>query len=161
MLRIIFRKSFCLTLLTIFSRAEFAQNLEDQWLTKAEISGFDHTSSYEETVDFCERLEKASLWIKLTSIGESAGGYSIPLMIVSKDKIFDPIEMYKSSKTVILIQNGINSREIEGKDACLMHVRDLTILKRYPHWLDSVILLILPIYNVDGSQCYNQIHQMR
>ncbi|MDI6779138.1 MAG: M14 family metallopeptidase [Bacteroidota bacterium] len=148
-------------LIFIFTTS-FAQDISVQWLTKAERTNYQETSRYEETLGFCKQLEKASHWVKLTSIGKSGEGRDIPLMIVSKDKIFNPAKAYRSSKTVILIQNGIHSGEIDGKDACLMLVRDLVILKKSQHLLDNTILLILPIYNVDGHERfgpYNRINQ--
>lgn len=67
------------------------------WLTRAEQTNFQETSRYDETIDFCKHLEKASPWIKFTSIEKSGEGRDIPLMIVSKDKIFDPKLAFKSS----------------------------------------------------------------
>ncbi|MDP2209343.1 MAG: M14 family zinc carboxypeptidase, partial [Bacteroidota bacterium] len=140
----------------------FSQEIPHEWLTKAERTNFIETARYEETLGFCKQLEKASPWIKIISIGKSGEGRDIPLLIVSKDKIFNPEKVYKSSKTVVLIQNGIHSGEIEGKDASLMLLRDIVITKKYPHLLDNTILLILPIYNVDGHErfgSYNRINQ--
>jgi hypothetical protein len=155
-------KSGLVLLILLLSWTIYAQNNATLWLTKAEQTNFQETSRYGETVDFCKRLEKASPWIKFTSIGKSGEGRVIPLLIVSKDKIIDPQLAFKSSKTVILIQNGIHAGEIDGKDACLMLVRDIAILKKYPDILNDVILLILPIYNVDGHERFgphNRINQ--
>jgi hypothetical protein len=156
------RKPRLVLLIILLSWTIYAQNNDTLWLTKAEQTNFQETSWYDETLDFCNRLEKASPWIKFTSIGKSGEGREIPLMIVSKDKTFNPKLAFNSSKTVILIQNGIHAGEIDGKDACLMLVRDIAISKIYPNILDDVILLILPIYNVDGHERfgpYNRINQ--
>lgn len=150
-----------LVLVLIFSFG-VSQEIPHEWLTKAERTNFIETARYEETLGFCRQLEKASSWIKIISIGKSGEGRDIPMIVVSKDKIFDPKKTYRSNKTVVLIQNGIHPGEIEGKDASLMLLRDIVITKKYPHLLDNTILLILPIYNVDGHERfspYNRINQ--
>ena len=75
-------------------------------------------------------------------------------MIVSSDKAFTPAAAAKTNKAVILIQSGIHSGEIEGKDTALMLVRDMVITKR-PHqaaWLKSAIFIVIPVFNVDGHE---------
>ena len=49
-------------------------------------------------------------------------------------------------------QNGIHSGEIEGKDASLALMRDIVVLRSKESLLDSVIVLILPIYSVDAHE---------
>ncbi len=151
-----------LVVLFIIYSFGYTQEIPHEWLTKAERTNFIETARYEETLGFCRQLEKSSPLIKIISIGKSGEGRDIPLLIVSQDKIFNPEKVYKSSKTVVLIQNGIHAGEIEGKDASLMLVRDIVITKKYPHLLDNTILLILPIYNVDGHERFganNRINQ--
>jgi murein tripeptide amidase MpaA len=140
----------------------FGQAVPEKWLTYYEQSGFKKTSRYKETMEYCRRLEKASPWIKVTSFGRSPEGRDLPLVVVSSDKAFDPAKASKTDKAVILIQNGIHSGEIEGKDACLMLMRDIAITKTKASLLDHAILLIIPIYNVDGHERfgpYNRINQ--
>ena len=62
----------------------------------------------------------------------------------------------------MLIQNGIHSGEIEGKDASLELVRDIAVLRTREHLLDHAILLILPIFSVDAHERrsrFNRINQ--
>ncbi len=151
-----------LFVLFCFFSLGLSQEIPHEWLTKAERTNFIETSRYEETIGFCRQLEKASPWIKVISIGKSGEGRDIPLIIASKNKLFNPKKAFLSNQTVVLIQNGIHSGEIEGKDASLMLLRDIVITKKYPHLLDNTILLILPIYNVDGHERfspYNRINQ--
>jgi hypothetical protein len=63
---------------------------------------------------------------------------------------------------VLLVQAGIHAGEIEGKDAGLALLRDLTVGGRYPHLLDETVLLFIPIFNVDGHERtsrYNRVNQ--
>ena len=156
------RSSIYLFSLFLLSWTIYAQNNVTPWLTKAEQTNLQETSRYDETVAFCKRLERASPWVKVTSIKKNGEGREIPLVIISKDKIFERKKTFNSSKTVVLIQNGIHAGEIAGKDASLMLLRDIVISKKYPKVLDNVILLILPIYNIDGHErfgTYNRINQ--
>jgi hypothetical protein len=134
------------------------------WLTKAERTEFRETARYDETMDYCRRLEKASPWIRVTSFGKSGEGRDLPLVIASKDLAFDPVVAAKTGKAVVLIQNGIHAGEIDGKDASLMLLREIAISKPTTagSLLDHVILLVIPIYNVDGHERfgpYNRINQ--
>jgi hypothetical protein len=127
-----------------------------------EKSGYKKTPRYKETMEHCRRLEQGSPWIKVTKFGTSPEGRDLPLVIVSKDKLFDPKQAAKSDKAILLIQNGIHAGEIDGKDACLMLLRDIAITKTKASLLDHVILLVIPIYNVDGHERfgpYNRINQ--
>ena len=56
----------------------------------------------------------------------------------------------------MLIQNGIHSGEIAGKDASLMLLRDLLVEGKYPEILEEIVLLVVPVYNVDGHERVGQ-----
>jgi Zinc carboxypeptidase len=132
------------------------------WLTPAQLAGYRTTPSYDETMAYCRRLVSASPWIKLTTYGVSGQGRDLPLMIVSRDRAFTPEAARRTGKPIVLIQNGIHSGEIEGKDACLELVRDLCVLKTHAALLDSTILIVLPIFSVDAherSSPWNRINQ--
>lgn len=119
--------------------------------TKAELTGFRSTASYDETLAFIRRLEKTSPHLKLEFFGKSAEGRPMPVVVVSKEKAFGPVAPGPARKPVVLILNGIHSGEIDGKDACLMILRDLALGNR-PEILDGLTLLVVPIYNVDGHE---------
>src|SRR5262245_20220691 len=98
------------------------------WKTRAEKSDYRLTSDYEETMRFCSLLEARSRWIKITKFGVSGQGRDLNVLIISKDRAFTPELARASGKPVVLIQNGIHSGEIEGKDACLELLRDMVVL---------------------------------
>jgi murein tripeptide amidase MpaA len=150
-----------ITALFILSVAQ-SQSIPDNWLTYYEQSGFKKTPRYDETMQFCRRLEKASPWIKVSTFGKSPEGRDLILVVASKDGAFDPKKARKTDKAILLVQNGIHSGEIDGKDACLMLLRDIAITKTKSSLLDHAILLVIPIYNVDGHErfgLYNRINQ--
>lgn len=119
--------------------------------TPAETARFESTPSYDETIAFLRKLEAKLPEMKLTFYGTSPQGRPMPLVIVSKDKAFTPEAAARTGKPVVMIQNGIHAGEIDGKDACLMILRDMA-LGKHREILDRMTLLILPIYNVDGHE---------
>jgi len=132
------------------------------WLTRAERTAYKQTADYDETIRYCKQLEAGSNWIKYSTFGLSGQGRDLPLLIVSSDRAFTPEAARATGKVIVLIQNGIHSGEIEGKDACLALVRDLAVLRKRPALLDHVILLVVPIFSVDAHERrspYNRINQ--
>ncbi len=145
------QRALCFLLLLVSALAAPAQEIPREWLTPAEIAGFESTPSYEETLAFLERLQRRMPEMRLEFYGTSPQGRRMPVVIVSKDKAFTPAQAAKTGKPVVMIQNGIHAGEIDGKDACLMILRDLALGRRR-ELLDAMTLVILPIYNVDGHE---------
>jgi hypothetical protein len=120
----------------------------DDWIIKAEQSGFRETADSAETRSWLERLAAGSESMSLQSIGLSAGRRDIPMMVVSRFG-FDPLAVRETGKAVVLIQAGIHAGEIDGKDATMMLLRDLAA-GRLGDLLDHIVLLFVPVLNVDG-----------
>jgi len=129
-----------------------------EWLTPAEASAFRATGSYEETILFLRRLAGRSPELRLIEFGASAQGRPLPALIASRDRAFTPEQARKTGKPIVLVQNGIHAGEIDGKDACLMLLRDLA-LGRDADLLDGLILIVVPIYNVDGHERVSPFHR--
>jgi hypothetical protein len=62
-----------------------------------------------------------------------------------------PAEAARSEKPIVYLQANIHAGEVEGKEAAQMLLRDLT-LGPLRGLLDSLVLLVVPIYNVDGNE---------
>ena len=122
----------------------------DHW-TQGELNNFRSTPSYDETLAFLRRLEKTSPSLSVSFFGTSAQGRPMPLVVASKDKSFTPVAAAKAGKPVVLVLNGIHPGEPDGKDACLILLRDIALGNR-PDLLDTLTLLVVPIYNVDGHE---------
>jgi hypothetical protein len=130
------------------------------WRTPAEESAFERTPSLDETVAFIRRVAAARpALVRLESFGDSAEGRPLPLVMVSGRGAFTPAAA--AGLPVVMVQAGIHAGEIDGKDACLALLRDLAVGER-PGWLEKVVLLIVPVYNVDGHERvspYNRANQ--
>ena len=142
------------------------------WTTPAEAAHFKTTPSYADTHAYLERLEAAAPdKFKLKRFGTSPEGRDLMLAIAASGGEFSAEAAHKSGKQILLVQAGIHSGEIEGKDAGLMLLRDLVLNEsgdtgrvgnQLPHLLDHAIVLYLPIFNVDGHENaspYNRINQ--
>jgi len=133
---------------------------EGRWVTDFERSGGLKTPRYAETMAYCAKLAAVSPWIRVTSFGVSPQGRQLPLVILARDRAFDPAAARKRGRAVILIQSGIHAGEIDGKDASLMLMRDIAVTKRFPHLLDSTVILFVPIFNVDGHERFGRFNRI-
>lgn len=137
-------------------------NVPPYWQTRAEKTGYRSTADFDETVRYCRQLEAGTSWIKVLSYGASGQGRALPLLVLSKDRAFTPALARATAKPIVLIQNGIHSGEIEGKDATLALLRDIAVTKRLERLADSAIVLVLPIFSVDAHERrspFNRINQ--
>ena len=134
-------RRFCL-LLFFFS---------DFFVANAQISPFEKnrelTATYQEMIGFYQVLDKKYDQMRIFDFGQTDIGKPVNLIVLSRDKIFDPIEIRKQNKRILLINNGIHPGEPEGIDASMMLVRDLLERNSIPK---NVVICIIPVYNVDG-----------
>jgi len=135
---------------------------DDPWVTPAEISGLERTPRYEETIAWLRRLADASPEIDLISIGRSAEGRDIWMVVASTARERDPASLRTSGKPTVLAQAGIHAGEIDGKDAGLMLLRDMTVRGKRRALLEHANFLFIPVLNVDGHErfsAHNRINQ--
>lgn len=133
-----------------------------RFTTTAERTNYIRTGDYEEAMTFCRDAERASAWVRVVQMGVTPEGRAMPLVIVSRERAFSPKAALASGKAIVLISNGIHSGEIEGKDASLQLLREVAITRERADLLDHAILLIVPIFNIDGHERrspYNRINQ--
>ncbi|MCZ6767174.1 MAG: M14 family metallopeptidase [bacterium] len=151
-------KQLWLILLMVTSTAA----AETKLATYYEESGYTKTPGYVETIDYCKRLAGGSRWVNYTTFGKSPQGRDLPLLIANKNENFTHNRVRRKSQAVLLIQAGIHSGEIDGKDAGFMLLRDIAVDEKFPELLDRVTILFIPIFNVDGHERfgpYNRINQ--
>lgn len=154
---------------TLFFIILFLINLyaQNNFLTIFEKSGFVSTSSYQKTMDYFRMLDESSEYADLFDFGTSLQFREMKCLFVSKENRFFIEQNFSSglkptSKPIVLIINGIHSGEIEGKDASMILLREILITKEKEYLLDSINLLVVPIFNVDGHERkskYNRINQ--
>ena len=146
----------------LISLSLIAQQKNNEWVTYFEKSNFLSTPNYDETIKYFKALERNSPFIKLIPFGKTAQERTLYICVVSKEKAFTPAKAKKINKPIILIQNGIHSGEIEGKDASMILLREILITKEKFNLIDNVTLLIIPVFNADGHERrspFNRINQ--
>ena len=114
----------------------------DPWITPVERSDFVATPTYAETRAWLDRLVAASPMLSIESFGRTAQGRDLYFVRASKGG---------RDKPVLLVQAGIHSGEIDGKDAGLMLLRDIA-LRGKDRLLDKADLVFVPIFNADGHE---------
>lgn len=135
---------------------------DDEWITPAERLDLSATPDYDETVNWLHKLADAAPELVMVSIGRSLQGRDIWMVIASADRVFNPEDMKKTGKPLLLAHAGIHAGEIDGKDAGLMLLRDMTVGARRKALLAKTNFLFIPILNVDGHErrsAYNRINQ--
>jgi hypothetical protein len=107
-----------------------------------------YTATYPEVISYYNKLAKVNPQMKLINYGMTDIGKPLTLVVLSRDKVFDPAIIKKQNKRVLLINNGIHPGEPEGIDASMMFVRDLLKKNALPK---NVVICIVALYNIDGS----------
>ncbi|MBS3796657.1 M14 family metallopeptidase [Pseudoalteromonas sp. BDTF-M6] len=130
--------------------------------TDFERSGGVDSPNYENTMAYLAQLVKAnSAQFHTVTIGKSDAGRDIRMLIATEHGLSSAEQLVADNKPTLLIQAGIHSGEIDGKDAGFMLLRDIAKGHR-PDILKSVNLLFIPILNVDGHErrsAFNRINQ--
>ncbi|NTV74835.1 MAG: M14 family metallopeptidase, partial [Holophaga sp.] len=130
--------------------------------TRFERSGGLETPRLAETVEECRALAKASPWVRVGTFGRSPQGRALPLVIVDRDRAFDPARARAKGKLVVMIQACIHAGESDGKDAGLRFLKELCADRKHAALLDRLVFLFLPVFNVDGHERFgphNRINQ--
>ena len=107
----------------------------DAWITPSETTGLIATPTYDETIAWLRKVDQ-----------KSALRRELVPAILSKDGA-----TFQPSKPVFLIQAGIHSGEIDGKDAMLMLIRDICFKGR-DDLTDNVNIVFIPVLNADGHE---------
>ena len=127
--------------------------------TRAERTGFCETTPYEEAMAFLDtvRMNAAPNRImRVTRLGASPRGR--PLLAVTAcarsrraDQNCDAHMAAPRRRPVVLLQANIHAGEVEGKEAVLALLRTVVTDAR-PNLLDSLTLIVIPMYNADGNE---------
>ena len=143
----------------LYSGIGFTQHVT---ITPYEKQGGKATPRYAETINYCRELTAFSPLVKMQSIGKSAQGRDIKILIVDKKQNFTPEAVRRSGNVVLMVQACIHAGEPDGKDAMLLLLRDMLVKGIHKELLDHVTLLFIPIFNADGHERfgpYNRINQ--
>ena len=130
---------------------------KNPWVTPAELNGLVDSPDHQATMVYLRKLAESSSELRLEVIGKSPQGRDIVLVKASRQ----PDLVGKSGRPTLLVQAGIHSGEIDGKDAGLMLLRDI-VHGGKASLLDNVDLLFIPIFSVDAHErrsSHNRMNQ--
>jgi len=119
--------------------------------TRPELTNYRETSRYSDVRSFLDSLRKLGAPLAFGSIGKTSEGRDIPYVIASRPLVSTPSTAKALGRPIVYVQGNIHAGEVEGKDALLALLRDLTFSGK-PNALDSVVLIAVPIYNADGNE---------
>ena len=109
------------------------------------------TATHAEAIDFYKKLDAAYLQMRLIEVGPTDSGQPLHLAIVSKSGEFDPAKLREQGKLILLVNNAIHPGEPEGVDASMVLCRDLLQKPDYQKVLDNIVVVFIPMYNIDGA----------
>jgi hypothetical protein len=120
--------------------------------TAPERTDFRETTRYAEVVRWLETVAAASPVIHIDTFGYTLEGRALPLAVVGRGLRDASAEAVRATgRTVIYLQGNIHAGEVEGKESLLMLLREVA-QGRHASLLDSLVLLVAPIYNADGNE---------
>lgn len=151
-----------LTTLVALAASTSVTGAAPDWTTPAEASDYQRTPRYAETVAWFERLDAASPQLRMFDFGTSPQGRPLKAVVLAAGGELSAEAARASGKPVLMIQAAIHPGENEGKDALMALARDLTVEGSHAELLENVVLLLVPIFNVDGHERFsphNRINQ--
>ncbi len=129
--------------------------LQHPWVTPAETTGLTDSPDYAQTLSYLKKLVASSPQLRLEVIGQSPQGREIYLVKASTQ----PDLVGKNGRPTLLVQAGIHSGEIDGKDAGLMLLRDIAHGDKAA-LLAAADLLFIPILSVDAHERRGEFNRM-
>lgn len=135
--------------LSLYSSLIFSQSMETPY-EKNPAS----TASYAEIIAYFHALDAQFPEVQVNVAGTTDIGMPLHTVIVSTHQYFTPEAARKNNQCIWLINNGIHPGEPEGIDVSMMFVRDCLTNPDLRKQLENIVLVIIPVYNVDG--CLNR-----
>lgn len=143
---------------------------DDSWLTVAEQSGYEATSTHEEVVAWCDAFAAgAPDYVRRSTFGTSEEGRELPMVIVADPPVSNAQEAREAAsrgRLVALAFGNIHAGEVCGKEALPMAAREIV-----RPWKtgeagarairEGVVLVVVPIYNADGNERFDEVAKHR
>jgi hypothetical protein len=118
--------------------------------TVPELTGYKRTMTTQQLHEWITALKKKSENVHSFDMFTSPLKKIAPAMVLANPRVNSPKQARASGKPVVFLQGNIHPPEPEAAEALLMVARDLALGKRKAI-LDKVIVMIAPIFNVDGT----------
>ena len=125
----------------------------DDLVTTSERSGYQATESQAEVSTLLDRIAERSPIATRATLGYTSQGREIPLLILADPPVTTAAQAHESGKMIVYLQASIHGGEVCGKPAIIELARDIALNKHSPDrdLLDTMILVMGPVYNADGN----------
>ncbi len=121
--------------------------------TVPERTGFTRTISSLDLLEFTSALKAKTDRLHVFTMFTSPLRKVAPALVLSSPRVTSAQQARASGKPVVLLFGNIHPPEAEAAEALLMVARELTLGKKR-HLLDNQIVIIAPIFNVDGTDTF-------
>lgn len=129
----------------------------DGLATLAERSGFARTGRYDEVIALCDGFARRHPdAVRCDTFGTTPEGRPMKLLVATTSGARTPEQARERRLPVLLVQGGIHAGEIDGKDAGFLLLREVLEGKAAPGALDKLVLLFVPVFNVDGHERFGR-----
>lgn len=153
----LFKKSF-LCAIAIFLIIGCSSSSQPPKLTPRQTN-FTQTSTYAEVMEVVAYARENAENMHYEVFGHTEQGKALPLLVFSDRVVETPKEAHQLHRPVIFVMANIHGGEVEGKEALLRIILELTAGK-HREWLNNVTLLLAPIYNADGNDMISKSHRV-
>jgi hypothetical protein len=135
--------------------SEVPEGWSGEWprelLTVAERSGFTRTMGVRDVHELFDAVKWRSENVHVFDLFTTPLGRISSAIVLANPRVTSPEEARESGKPVVFLQGKIHPPEPEGAEASLMVMRDILFGDK-GHLLDNQIIIILPVFNVDGTE---------
>lgn len=114
------------------------------------------SSQYKKTARHRDVLKDIDHWSKYRHVdrinfGKTIEGRPLAAAVVANPPLEGKAPEASDKRLVVLLLGNIHGGEVAGKEALLIMLRELAENSAHP-WLKSMILIVVPNYNVDGNE---------
>lgn len=118
------------------------------------------TPEWHEVIGMYATLDSIYPAARLIETGTTDAGKPLHLFIISRNEVFDPGQLHRSGKRILLVNNGIHPGESNGIDASLLFASDLLAGNiDGGRLLENTVVLIVPVFNVGGALNRSPYHR--
>ncbi len=127
-------------------------------LIRPERTDYRETSRYADVMDLLGRITTRRDDLALGFLGLTTEGRAIPYVIVAPSHLRHPARAHASDRLVVYVQANIHAGEVAGKEAVQILLREIAA-GSHDKMLQSMVLLVVPIFNVDGNEAISTLHR--
>ncbi|MBK8842009.1 MAG: hypothetical protein IPO33_03825 [Saprospiraceae bacterium] len=111
--------------------------------------------TYAKAIELYKAMAAKDKRIQVNEVGMTDVGIPLHEVIVDINSDFNPGDARRRKKNVLFINNGIHPGEPDGIDATLWLVQDILTDPKKSALLERLVLVIIPVYNIDGALVRN------